>query len=125
MIAPSLVSSRCFSDDERSHLRSFADGHIDLPILARAFYRNQLDEIDLNGHMKGQVDIPRLRAGAVGGFFWSTYIMCPEDAGYPIDNEGNFTAPTHRVRDTLEQIDIARLLIEKHSDVSSALSDVS
>lgn len=101
------------------------DGHIDLPILARAYFRNQVDEIDLNGAVRGQVDIPRLREGRVGGFFWSTYIMCPEDAGYPLDNDGNFTTPTHRVRDTIEQIDVARLLIDQHSDVSSAPRSVS
>lgn len=39
-----------------------------------------------------------------------------EDAGYPIDNVGNFTTPTHRVRDTIEQIDTARLLIEQYPD---------
>lgn len=115
------------------------DTHVDLPILARAYYRNQVHEIDLDKPMRGQVDIPRLRKGKVGGFAHSVYIMCPvsvavlwlisdtpadlprrsqEDAGYPIDNEGNFTTPTHRVRDTLEQIDVAKLLIDKHSDVS-------
>ena len=48
-----------------------------------------------------------------GGFFWSVYVPCPEDAGYPKDNDGNFTTSTWRTRDTLEQIDVARLIIAK------------
>ena len=72
------------------------DGHIDLPILARGFYLNQLKEIDLERKVKGQVDIPRLRAGGVGGFFWSVYVACPIDTGV---NEGrNFTTSSWRVR---------------------------
>lgn len=110
--------------------------------MARAYYRNQVSEIDMNSRLRGQVDIPRLREGKVGGFAHSVYIMCPvsaeppngeigsltisstrkEDAGYPLDNEGNFTTPTHRVRDSLEQIDVAKLLIEKYSDVSCSSS---
>lgn len=43
------------------------DGHIDLPILVRYIYANQLDKFDLRKETKGQVDIPRLRKGRVGG----------------------------------------------------------
>jgi membrane dipeptidase len=42
----------------------------DLPILARFGYANNVSAIDLESPMPGQVDIPRLRAGKVGGFFW-------------------------------------------------------
>ncbi|KAI5481439.1 glycerone kinase [Pseudohyphozyma bogoriensis] len=101
------------------------DGHIDLPILARAFYLNLLPDIDLDKQTKGHVDVPRLREGGVGGFFWSAYVPCPEDAGYEKDNDGNFTTPTWRTRDTLEQIDVARLLIEKHSDTFDLVSSAS
>ncbi|GAA5923529.1 dipeptidase [Sporobolomyces koalae] len=92
------------------------DGHIDLPILARYVYANQVDSFDLRTATKGHVDIPRLRQGRVGGFFWSVFVPCPEDAGYPPDNEANFTTSTWRVRDTIEQIDVATLLINKYSD---------
>ncbi|KAM0756415.1 hypothetical protein T439DRAFT_321112 [Meredithblackwellia eburnea MCA 4105] len=92
------------------------DGHLDVPILARAAFLNNINEIDLEKPTRGQVDIPRLRKGGVGGFFWSVYVPCPDDAGYPADNYGNFTTPTWRTRDTLEQIDIAHLMIQKHSD---------
>lgn len=42
----------------------------DLPILARYYYSNNASAIDLESRMEGHVDIPRLRAGMVGGFFW-------------------------------------------------------
>jgi membrane dipeptidase len=100
------------------------DGHIDLPILVREYYYNQLDKIDLRHHSKGQVDIPRLKQGRVGGFFHSVYVPCNEDTGegYPRDNDGNFTMPSFRVRDTLEQIDVAKLIIDQYSDVSTLVS---
>ncbi|GAA5909019.1 dipeptidase [Sporobolomyces salmoneus] len=97
------------------------DGHIDLPILARYVYANQIDDFDLNQRIKGHVDIPRLRKGHVGGFFWSVFVPCPEDEGYGKDDR-NFTTPSHRVRDTLEQIDVARLLIDRYSDTFELVS---
>ncbi|GAA6011693.1 hypothetical protein JCM11491_000719, partial [Sporobolomyces phaffii] len=86
------------------------DGHIDLPILSRYIYANQIDDFDLNRPTKGEVDIPRLRTGHVGGFFWSVFVPCPDRDSH------NFTNPSYRVRDTLEQIDVARLLIDRYSD---------
>ncbi|KAL5514515.1 hypothetical protein ACEPAG_2604 [Sanghuangporus baumii] len=85
------------------------DGHIDLPELVRVLYGNNISAFDLQKSMPGQVDIPRLRKGHVGGFFWSVYVSCKQD------NE-NFTKPSYRVRDTLEQIDVAHLLINEYSD---------
>lgn len=43
---------------------------IDLPILVRGLYGNNITKVDLEKTMPGHVDIPRLRAGRVGGFFW-------------------------------------------------------
>ncbi|KAE9408614.1 hypothetical protein BT96DRAFT_953890 [Gymnopus androsaceus JB14] len=88
------------------------DGHIDLPILARYRYANNVSSIDLNSGMPAQVDIERLRKGKVGGFFWSVYVSCADP-----DAEGEeFLNATWRVRDTLEQIDVSKLLIEKYPD---------
>ncbi|GAA5885523.1 hypothetical protein JCM16303_002243 [Sporobolomyces ruberrimus] len=97
------------------------DGHVDLPILVRYLYANQLGDLDLRNRTKGEVDLPRLRKGRVGGFFWSVFVPCPEDAGYGEDR--NFTTPSFRVRDTLEQIDTARLLIEEYSDTFKLVSN--
>ncbi|KAI0790875.1 membrane dipeptidase-domain-containing protein [Abortiporus biennis] len=88
------------------------DGHIDLPILVRSLYGNNASAFDLRKQMPHHVDIPRLRKGKVGGFFWSAYVDCanPEAEGE------DFLNSTWRVRDTIEQIDIAKVLISKYSD---------
>lgn len=43
---------------------------IDLPFLVRWKYANNVTAVDLASRMPGHVDIPRLRKGKVGGFFW-------------------------------------------------------
>ncbi|TFK25566.1 dipeptidase [Coprinopsis marcescibilis] len=86
------------------------DGHIDLPILVRGRFANNVSAIDMEGTLPGHVDIPRLRKGKVGGFFWSAYVSCPKN----LADEKDFVNATWRVRDTLEQIDVAKLLIEKY-----------
>ncbi|KAF5388764.1 hypothetical protein D9757_005636 [Collybiopsis confluens] len=105
------------------------DGHIDLPVIARYQFANNVSSIDLNSNMPGHVDIPRLRKGKVGGFFWSVYVSCPD----PKDEGKEFLGAAWQVRykfcfyvekenllllarDTLEQIDVAKLLIEKYPD---------
>ncbi|KAF5386137.1 hypothetical protein D9615_002341 [Tricholomella constricta] len=86
------------------------DGHIDLPIITRAMFANNASAIDLESRMPEHVDIPRLRQGRVGGFFWGIYMACS-----PSEEEGeDFMTATWSVRDTLEQIDIARMLMEKY-----------
>ncbi|CAE6419647.1 unnamed protein product [Rhizoctonia solani] len=81
------------------------DGHIDLPELVRVVYKNNITAFDLHERMPAHVDIPRIRKGRVGGFFWSVY-----------DDGPDFLVPTNRVRDTLEQIDVAKLLIQQYPD---------
>ncbi|QRV91245.1 Membrane dipeptidase (Peptidase family M19) [Ceratobasidium sp. AG-Ba] len=85
------------------------DGHIDLPATLRWLYKNDISSFDLHQTMPGHVDIPRLRKGHVGGFFWSVFVPCEDDGP-------DFLVPTNRVRDTLEQIDVSKLLIHKYSD---------
>ncbi|KAG1799847.1 membrane dipeptidase-domain-containing protein [Suillus plorans] len=95
------------------------DGHIDLPMVARFVWRNNVTDVPLDGQMPMHVDIPRLREGKVGGFFWSVYVGCakPEDEG------ADFLTATWRVRDTLEQIDVAKGLISKYpNDFAYAVS---
>lgn len=68
----------------------------DLPELVRVYYANNISAFNLNQPMLGHVDIPRLRKGKVGGFFWyahpfptrvvltpsrSVYVACPKDPG--------------------------------------------
>ncbi|KAG6857767.1 hypothetical protein H0H87_004183 [Tephrocybe sp. NHM501043] len=86
------------------------DGHIDLPFLTRMKFANNASAIDLASRMPGHVDIPRLRKGKVGGFFWSVYMPCPD----PKQGAEDFLDANWSVRDTLEQIDVTKLLIEKY-----------
>src|SRR5688500_14299352 len=57
------------------------DGHNDLPWAIRnnAAARMDVNAYDLTKRTPGHTDIPRLRAGMVGGQFWSVYI--PGDVG--------------------------------------------
>ncbi|KAF8592087.1 Metallo-dependent hydrolase [Ramaria rubella] len=82
----------------------------DLPWEVWSQFRNNITAVDLHDEMPGHVDIPRLCKGKVGGFFWSIYILCQPDGP-------DFMIPMNRVRDTLEQIDVARTMIDQYSDI--------
>jgi membrane dipeptidase len=90
------------------------DGHNDLPWKLRAYGRDSfqpgdasrprlsLDSVDIARPQPAlMTDIPRLRAGRVGGQFWSLWIP-------------NELVPAGSARTTLEQIDIARRLAERY-----------
>jgi membrane dipeptidase len=89
------------------------DGHNDLPWEIRERYKSQFTQLDLRSdtsHLKlepGQAalmtDIPRLRAGMVGGQFWSVWI--------PASVHG-FEA----VQMTLEQIDLVKRMAATYPD---------
>jgi membrane dipeptidase len=81
------------------------DGHNDLPWRIRedTIARGSVDAYDLRTHRPGQTDLERLRKGMVGAQFWSVYTPGEyRDSGY--------------ARVQLEQIDIARRVIEKYPD---------
>lgn len=83
------------------------DGHNDVPWQYRKF-TNNLDVVDFaadTGHLKPTwaTDIPRLRAGGVGGQFWSVYV--------PAKLPG-----AEALQATLEQIDVVHRLCARHPD---------
>lgn len=81
------------------------DGHNDLPWAIRQYRAAPMDvdAYDLRGRTPGHTDLERLRAGMVGAQFWSVYIPGEyADSGF--------------ARVQLEQIDIARRVIEKYPD---------
>jgi membrane dipeptidase len=81
------------------------DGHNDLPWRIRedTIARGNVDAYDLRKHAPGHTDLDRLRKGMIGAQFWSVYIPGEwRDSGY--------------ARVELEQIDIARQLIERYPD---------
>ena len=92
-------------DSARELLRGtpLIDGHNDLPWTIRTspLAAGDPDRYDLaSAPPPGQTDLPRLRAGGVGGQFWSVYV--PGEAG------------TGLARMQLEQIDLARRMIAAH-----------
>ncbi len=85
------------------------DGHNDAPIQYRSRVAGHIDQLDFASDLSGgerpmQTDIPRLRAGGVGGQFWSVYI--------PINNNrGGRDGDARRV---LQQIDLTKRLVAAH-----------
>jgi len=80
-----------------------ADGHNDLPGVIRLKAGGNVAQWDISGRAASDTDIPRLREGKVGTQFWSVYVP----TGIP---------PADALRQQLEQIDIARQVIERYPD---------
>ncbi|UCD39323.1 MAG: dipeptidase [Fidelibacterota bacterium] len=84
------------------------DGHNDAPWQIRKLVRNHLDDIDFSKDTRRfadpmQTDIPRLRAGGVGGQFWSVWV--------PDEYEN-----TDALQLTFEQIDLVHRLVARYPD---------
>ena len=93
------------------------DGHNDLPWRIRedSLHPGDVDAYDLRRTTPGMTDLERLRKGMLGAQFWSVYL--------PGEPNGSDYAPNGRVSGTpgyarvqLEQIDIARRIVEKYPD---------
>ena len=80
------------------------DGHNDYPWAVRENVNGDLDKLDINQPQPSiMTDISRLRAGGVGGQFWSVYV--------PVELAGQSA-----VTATLEQIDIVHRMMRKYPD---------
>ena len=83
------------------------DGHNDLPWALRQDYGNDVFGVDLTKDLSASTelhtDIPRLRAGGVGGQFWSVYVPAS-------------LTPLEAVQATFEQIDTAKRIIAAHPE---------
>jgi membrane dipeptidase len=83
------------------------DGHNDLPWAIRATWGGRLSEIDLTDtggvEPPTQTDLDRLRAGGVGGVFWSVWV--PTDL-----------APDEAVRTVFEQVDLVHRMVAAYPD---------
>jgi membrane dipeptidase len=78
------------------------DGHNDLPLQLRARYGYRVDGLDeLRPDL--HTDLPRLRAGRVGGQFWSVYV--PSDLSEP-----------DAVVATMEQVDAVYRMVAAYPD---------
>ncbi len=83
------------------------DGHNDLPWALRQNHGNDPHAVDLTANLDASTelhtDIPRLRAGGMGGQFWSVYVpasMTPPDAAVA----------------TFEQIDTVKRIVAAHPE---------
>lgn len=90
------------------------DGHNDMLILIRTKYDNHINSGNfsrdlIEGGMPGQFDIPRAKAGQMGGAFWSAWVPCPAD-GFDFSDK-NYA---ESVRITLEQIDLFSRISQKY-----------
>ena len=84
------------------------DGHNDLAIVIREDKKapGDVEAYDLRKHTSGDTDLERLKSGQVGAQFWSVFIPGDiKDSGY--------------AKVQLEQIDIARRVIEKYPEALS------
>ena len=81
------------------------DGHNDYPwALRQNNVERDLNKLDMRmPQPKVHTDIPRLRAGGVGGQFWSVYVPA------------NMAGPA-AVRATFEQIDVVHRMVHKYPD---------
>ena len=97
------------------------DGHNDLPWQFKRRANNQLSAIDIGQNLSRSenplhTDIPRLRAGMVGGLFWSVYV--------PIETYGGSAIAVQQV---IDQIDLVYRLTERYSEdfeIALTASDV-
>jgi len=84
------------------------DGHNDLPWALRQQHGNDPHAVDLTANLDASTelhtDIPRLRAGGVGGQFWSVYVPAS-------------LTPVEAAKATFEQIDTVKRLVAAHPDV--------
>ncbi|KXG45678.1 Peptidase M19, renal dipeptidase [Penicillium griseofulvum] len=76
------------------------DGHNDLPFLVRLQLNNQIygGNLPFSQGLASHTDLKRMHQGKVGGQFWSVFVE-------------------HSVRDTLEQIDVAKRLVAEYSEL--------
>jgi membrane dipeptidase len=97
------------------------DGHNDLPWRIREDKAHPMDveAYDLRRHTAGMTDLARLKAGHVGGQFWSIYIP-GERADATYKPNGVVSSQPGYARAQLEQIDIARRIVAKYPELEWA-----
>jgi len=116
VVTPALAAPATATDIDRRIERVLAktpliDGHNDLPWEIRDRFKNKLSGLDLKqdtsklkppeGAAALMTDIPRMRAGHMGGQFWSVWI--------PVETRG-----PEAVQMTLEQIDLTKQMVNAY-----------
>ncbi|EAS27784.3 dipeptidase 1 [Coccidioides immitis RS] len=90
------------------------DGHNDLPYLIRLETKNKIydhEKLPFRTGLLSHTDQIKIQEGKLGGQFWSVFVECATDPNAEIDD------PTWAVRDTLEQIDVTKRLVQEYPDL--------
>lgn len=116
---------------------SLADGHDDLAERVRFHFRNHIYSPNFNslfaeGGMPDHLDIPRMKRGKQGGFFWSCWVDCPASKmDFSNENYAPSELSSQEIQDSrahdactavieaMSQLDVIRRLQAAHSDVFS------
>ncbi|KAI8626328.1 dipeptidyl aminopeptidase [Xylariaceae sp. FL1651] len=109
-----IIDPLDFAQRTESVLKStpLIDGHNDLPYLLRVELKNKIynkTTFPFREHLGSHTDLTRMKQGRIGGQFWSVFVECP--AVEDLDD------PTHSVRDTLDQIDVAKRFINEYEEL--------
>jgi len=120
LLAASTLVAQTQADPALVHARRILraspliDGHNDLAWVIREDKRapRDVEAYDLRQRTSGDTDLPRLRSGQVGAQFWSVFIPGEiRDSGY--------------AKVQLEQIDIARRVVERYPEALSLATTAS
>lgn len=90
------------------------DTHNDFPYNLRVQLHYEFEstkEFNFDSLLTSQTDLVRMREGKIGVQFFSCWIECKDDDMY----YQNFDQPNNIVRDTLEQIDVVKRLVDEYS----------
>jgi membrane dipeptidase len=128
-LAPAAVAQKPTADPNMARalrvLRDHPviDGHNDLPWRIRedTVHPRDVSAYDLGKGTPGMTDLARIKAGHLGGQFWSIYI--PGEPNDPTYKPNGLVASTPGyARVQLEQIDIARQVVAKYPELQWALT---
>ena len=107
--SPSPASAEPTTDERVTQLLKSSpliDGHNDVAWQLRKRARNQLSQLDLSKSTRERsmhTDIERLRAGGLGGQFWSVYVPTS-------------LSPSEAVQATMEQIDVVKRMVQRYPE---------
>lgn len=90
------------------------DTHNDFPYNLRVQLHNEFittPEFNFDSLLTSHTDLVKMKEGKIGVQFFSCWIECEDDNMY----YQNFNQPNNIVRDTLEQIDVVKRLVDEYS----------
>ena len=111
-----ICASDSFRDQAVAIMRTtpVIDGHNDLPWQLLNLFNNQLlrPDADLNKLAQTHTNIPKLKAGFVGGQFWSAYMPCD-------------TQNKDAVKRILEQMDVIHRMCQLYPETFMCVTNSS